>query len=39
MPIYIVFLECKSRVFRNSLFFNVLNSKTKKNNFFENGIK
>ena len=24
------FLECKSRIFRNSLFFNVLNSKTKK---------
>ena len=30
MPIYIVFLECKSVVFRNSLFFKVLNSKTKK---------
>ena len=39
MSIYIVFLECKSRIFRNSLFFNVLNSKTKRNNFFENGIK
>lgn len=39
MSIYIVFLECKCRIFRNNLFFNDLNSKTKKNNFFENGIK
>ena len=29
-----VFLECKSRVFRNNLFFNDLNSKTKKKQLF-----
>lgn len=35
MSIYMVFLECKCRIFRNNLFFNVLNSKTKKKTFLK----